>query len=238
MYTIKREVSASNVNKFGNLHLHDAFNFMLDICAFHMDNIKVLKDFFIKNNFSVFLKAAQIDIIKTPVYGDKLSITDEIYSGKGIYGLRGITIKNDINEICYKAHLTGVFVNIETGTPIKLTDEIINDSEVNENKINMDILPRKILINSNKIKKVEKIVIPQSFIDMNKHMNSSYYLRLAEDILNEEFDYNRIRIEYKMQVKQNCTIRIELLDCDNPCVCIYEDKENVHLATVEFSKYK
>ena len=140
------------------------------------------------------------------------------------------------NEICYKAHLTGVFVNLETGTPIKLTDEILDDPELNENKIDMDILPRKISVNSNNIKRSERIVIPQSFIDINQHMNSSYYLRVAEDILNEEFDYNRVRIEYKMQVKQGSTIRIELLDSDNPCVCIYEDKENVHLATVEFTK--
>ena len=99
----------------------------------------------------------------------------------------------------------------------------------------MEILPRKISI-SGDIKRVEKIVIPQSFIDMNKHMNSSYYLRLAEDILNEEFDYNRARIEYKMQAKQGNTIRIKLMDSENPCVCIYEDEENTHLATVEFSK--
>ena len=100
----------------------------------------------------------------------------------------------------------------------------------------MDILPRKISVNSNNIKRSERIVIPQSFIDINQHMNSSYYLRVAEDILNEEFDYNRVRIEYKMQVKQGSIIRIELLDSDNPCVCIYEDKENVHRATVEFTK--
>lgn len=236
MYTIKREISASNINKEGKIHLHDAFNFMLDICAFHMDEINVLSKFFVKNNYSVFLKAAQIDIIKTPAYREKLIITDEIYSGKGIYGLRGITIKNEKNEICYKAHLTGVFVNLETGTPIKLTDEILDDPELNENKIDMDILPRKISVNSNNIKRSERIVIPQSFIDINQHMNSSYYLRVAEDILNEEFDYNRVRIEYKMQVKQGSTIRIELLDSDNPCVCIYEDKENLHLATVEFTK--
>lgn len=236
MYTIKREISASNINKEGKIHLHEAFNFMLDICAFHMDEINVLSKFFVKNNYSVFLKAAQIDIIKTPTYREKLIITDEIYSGKGIYGLRGITIKNEKNEICYKAHLTGVFVNLETGTPIKLTDEILDNPELNENKIDMDILPRKISVNSNNIKRSEKIVIPQSFIDINQHMNSSYYLRVAEDILNEEFDYNRVRIEYKMQVKQGSTIRIELLDSDNPCVCIYEDKENVHLATVEFTK--
>ena len=236
MYTIKREISASNINKEGKIHLHEAFNFMLDICAFHMDEINVLSKFFVKNNYSVFLKAAQIDIIKTPAYREKLIITDEIYSGKGIYGLRGITIKNEKNEICYKAHLTGVFVNLETGTPIKLTDEILDDPELNENKIDMDILPRKISVNSNNIKRSERIVVPQSFIDINQHMNSSYYLRVAEDILNEEFDYNRVRIEYKMQVKQGSTIRIELLDSDNPCVCIYEDKENVHLATVEFTK--
>ena len=48
MYTIKREISASNVNKDGYLHLHEAFNFMLDICAFHMDEIKSLNDFFIE----------------------------------------------------------------------------------------------------------------------------------------------------------------------------------------------
>ena len=236
MYTIKREISASNINKEGKIHLHEAFNFMLDICAFHMDEINVLSKFFVKNNYSVFLKAGQIDIIKTPAYREKLIITDEIYSGKGIYGLRGITIKNEKNEICYKAHLTGVFVNLETGTPIKLTDEILDDPELNENKIDMDILPRKISVNSNNIKRSERIVIPQSFIDINQHMNSSYYLRVAEDILNEEFDYNRVRIEYKMQVKQGSTIRIELLDSDNPCVCIYEDKENLHLATVEFTK--
>ena len=236
MYTIKREISASNVNKDGYLHLHEAFNFMLDICAFHMDEIKSLNDFFIENNYSVFLKAAQIDIIKTPLYREKLIITDEIYSGKGIYGLRGITIKNGKDEICYKAHLTGVFVNMETGTPIKLTDEIINEPEINENKIDMDIMPRKILINSNNIKRVQKVVVPQSFIDMNKHMNSSYYLRVAEDILDEEFDYSRVRIEYKMQIKQGSKIRVELLDCKEPCVCIYEDKENIHLATVEFLK--
>ena len=235
MYTIKREISSSNVNKNGELHLHEAFNFMLDICAFHMDNIKILRDFFEQNGYSVFLKAAQIDILKTPTYSEKLIITDEIYSGKGIYGLRGVTVKNAQNEVYYKAHLTGVFVDMETGTPIKLTDEVINDAEICGNKIDMEILPRKISIRVN-IKRVEKIVIPQSFIDMNQHMNSSYYLRLAEDILNEEYDYNRVRIEYKMQVKQGSTVRIELMDSETPCVCIYEDKENTHLATVEFSK--
>lgn len=236
MYSIKRKISASNVNKDGKLHLHEAFNFMLDICAFHMENIEVLNDFFEKNGYAAFLKAAQIDIIKTPTYKENLTITDEIYSCKGIYGLRGITISNDKNELFYKAHLTGVFVNKETGTPIKLTDEIINDPEVNENKIDMEILSRKISASTNNIKQSENLVIPQSFIDMNKHMNSSYYLRIAEDILNENFDYNRVKIEYKMQVKQGSSVRIELLDCNNPCVCIYENSSNIHLATIEFSK--
>ena len=40
MYTIKREISSSNVNENGKLHLHEAFSFMLDICAFHMEDIK------------------------------------------------------------------------------------------------------------------------------------------------------------------------------------------------------
>ena len=61
------------------------------------------------------------------------------------------------------------------------------NGEINGEKIDMEILPRKISVCGG-IKRVEKFVIPQSFIDMNKHMNSSYYLRLAEDILNDSME--------------------------------------------------
>lgn len=235
MYTIKRQVSSTNVDKNNKLYLHEAFNFMLDICTFHMEDIDELNYYFTKNGYAAFLKAIQIDIIKIPEYREELIITDEIYSGKGIYGLRGIEIKNIHDEIFYKAHFTGVFVNKETGLPIKLPDEICQLAEINGQKLQMELEPRKINIPENNIKKTIFLDVPKTFIDINQHMNSTYYLRLAEDILDEDYNYKRVRIEYKMQVKQGEKIRVDLINSVKPCVCIYEDKDNTHLATIEFS---
>ncbi len=235
MFTIKRQVSSTNVDKNNKLYLHDAFGFMIDICTFHMEAIKELDDYFTKNGYAAFLKAIQIDIIKTPSYKENLIITDEIYSGKGIYGLRGLVVKNEQGEVFYNAHFTGVFVSKETGMPIKLTDEICQLEEINGKKIEMELEPRKINVPDVNVKRTMHLNVPKTFIDVNQHMNSTYYLRLAEDILDEDFEYKRVRIEYKMQVKQGKKIRVELLDSEKPCICIYAEEENVHLATIEFS---
>ncbi len=235
MFTIKRQISSTNVDKNNKLYLHEAFNFILDICAFHMEDIKELDDYFKQNGFAAFLKAAQIDIIKTPSYKEKLIIEDEIYSGKGIYGLRGITIKNTLGEVLYKAHLTGVFVNVQSGAPIKLPNEIFEIDEFNDRKIDMELEPRKIDIPKGNIKKTLFLDVPKTFIDINQHVNSSYYLRLAQDILEDGFKYKRVRIEYKMQAKQGEKIKVELIEAERPCVCIWGDENNIQLATVEFS---
>jgi len=64
----------------------------------------------------------------------------------------------------------------------------------------MECLPRKIPVPPAGGEKMALFTVRPSHLDFNGHLTSPIYLAAAQDALPEDFDFNRVRIEFKKQI--------------------------------------
>lgn len=236
MYTTHRTVAISDTDAQAQLKSGAAADFMIECCSFQMDAEKKFAEYMHQNGLAVFLASRQMDIIRRPLYGEKLIVKTSVYDCMSIFGSRNTVIYDAHGKICYMCHAEGVFVDVSNGRPVKLPPEI-RDSITVDAKLEMDYMPRKIAIPSSGQSRIaEPFRVKRFHLDANRHMNSSRYIDEAEDLLEDDFNYDRIRVEYKVQAKRGEHISMEIYSSSKDVRVIVMRNEQGHTnAVAEFS---
>ncbi len=236
MFAIRRQVSSSDADSSGKAYLHAVMNYMLDVCFFHQEALAGFRQYFRDNGFGIFLLSWQADILDMPRFGEKLSIEDSIYDVESIYGKRVIEARDESRRLRLICHGIGVFVDLKTGRPVKRPAEFRQLVDLDP-QLPMDIQPRRIALPEGTPDSTFELAVPRSFIDLNGHMNSDNYIRLADDLLPAEFAYDRLRVEYRMQAKQGEKIRFERISAaDRYFVRVVSGENSTLLTALEFSR--
>lgn len=211
MYRIRREVGNSHVDSDGKLTLGAAVDFMQDCSGFQLDSEKELSEYFRNNNVTMFLISRQINLHKPVMYGERVDIITTIYQLKNSYGFRNTNIYDEEGNVRISSYAGGAFVDLAQGKATTVPKELLADFQLEEKFKGMDYLPRKIrLPNNSEPEKMDAVKVRGYHIDKNRHMNNSAYLRIAQEYLDEDFNFNTVRIEYKTAAKKG--------DMITPCV--------------------
>lgn len=217
MFSLEDNVTASKTGKDGRLKLVSFIDLMQDCSQLWLSSESVFENYFKENNLSQLLASRQIDILRVPQYGEKLTTTTSIFECQNLYGYRNTVIYDQQNKPCALSWSMGAFVSLETGRMTKVPTEILNTVK-NDEKVEMEYLERKIIISDNsKFRDFPVFDVLRNDIDMNKHMNNAQYVRLAVECLPEYFKPKRLRIEYKLPAK--------LGDKIYPCVSTENDQK-------------
>lgn len=200
MFEIKKTVSCSDVGTNGELTLGSAIDFMQDCSMFQLNSLKALAEYFDKYNIGMYLASRQVDIIRTPVYGENLIIRTWIYDCKRAYGYRNTIVYDEDGCPCIISYAIGAFINLLTEKPYCMPDDIIKSAPLYD-KFPMEYLSRKIAIPKNEAIMANPMIVSKYHLDYNKHVNNAKYISIAEEYLPENFKTKRIRIEYKIPAK-------------------------------------
>lgn len=231
---MKTEIPFTKAGTDNCLKLHEAVGMMMDCCQFQEYQEKQFCDYLRTNGIAIFLFSIQIDILRRPEFREKVTTAVKIYGCKSIYGLRRLTMRDEADELCMIANATGAFFDIRQGKALKLdpADFGVSYDEAEP----MECLPRKIPIPKEEGRTGQPFLVTRSVLDPNGHLTSAMYFAIAEDALSSDIRYDRVRMEFKKQVKPGQTvIPVLFTTAESKTIVDLQDEEGFSCAVAEFS---
>ena len=94
----------------------------------------------------------------------------------------------------------GAFVDKSNGK-LKRVDDATIDSMTLEPQLEMNYKDRRIILPKEGGEILDPIKVLRADIDYNKHLNNANYIRMAMELLPEDFEVKGLRVEYRVPAK-------------------------------------
>ena len=200
MYSLKYKVTTSTCDSEGRLKLYSALQMMQDCSEMWIDSEPGVKQYFAQQNMAQLLATRQVEIVRTPEYKEELTVTSTVYGMKPMFGFRNTFIYDAEGRPCYKTWSMGAFVDRQTGK-LKRVDEATIASMTLEPQLEMNYKDRRIMLPKTDGQPLEPVKVLRADIDYNRHMNNANYVRVAMELLPEDFTMRGLRVEYRVAAK-------------------------------------
>jgi len=141
-----------------------------------------------------------VEVIRVPEYKEELTVTSTVYGMKPMFGFRNTFIYDAEGKPCYKTWSMGAFVDKSTGKLKRVDDATIASMSL-EPQLEMSYKDRRIILPKEGGKTLDPIRVLRADIDYNKHMNNANYVRVAMELLPEDFKVSGLRVEYRVAAK-------------------------------------
>ena len=257
MYSLKYKVTTSTCDSEGKLKLYSALQMMQDCSEMWIDSEPGVKQYFTEQNMAQLLATRQVEIVRVPEYKEELTVTTSVYGMKPMFGFRNTFIYDAQGKPCYKTWSMGAFVDKAAGK-LKRVDEATIQSMKLEPQLEMNYKDRRIILPKgrsseshpslledgrvatelDKVKDggevLEPIKVLRADIDYNKHLNNANYVRMAMELLPEDFVVSGLRVEYRVAAKLGDFLTPTIYRHDNVIIVSLSIGEEVS-AIIEFS---
>jgi len=200
MYSLKYKVTTSTCDSDGRLKLYSALQMMQDCSEMWIDSEPGVKQYFTEQNMAQLLAFRQVEIIRVPNYKEELTVTTSVYGMKPMFGFRNTFIRDAAGQPCYKTWSMGAFVDLANGK-LKRVDDATIASMTLEPQLEMTYRDRRIILPKEEGETLEPIKVLRADIDYNKHMNNANYVRMAMELLPDDFVVKGLRVEYRVAAK-------------------------------------
>lgn len=165
-----------------------------------IDSEPDVKQYFTKQNMAQLLATRQVEILRVPEYKENLTVTTSIYGMKPMFGFRNTFIYDSEGKPCYRTWSMGAFVDKAAGK-LKRVDDATIASLTLEPQLEMNYKDRRIILPREVGETLEPIKVLRADIDYNKHVNNANYVRMAMELLPENFKVQGLRVEYRVAAK-------------------------------------
>ena len=221
MYSLTYKVTTSTCDSEGKLKLYSALQMMQDCSEMWIDSEPEVKNYFLQQNMAQLLATRQVEIIRVPDYKEELTVTTSVY----VYDAQG--------KPCYKTWSMGAFVDKAAGK-LKRVDDTTIQSMTLEPQLEMSYKDRRIILPKDGGEVLEPIKVLRADIDYNKHLNNANYVRMAMELLPENFVVNGLRVEYRVAAKLGEMLVPTIYRHDNVIIISLSISEDIS-AIIEFS---
>ena len=201
MYTLNYKVTTSCCDSEGKLKLYSALQMMQDCSEMWIDSEPTARKFFSDNNMTQLLATRQVEVVRVPRFKEDLTVTTSIYEVLPMYGFRNTFIRDAQGQPCYRTWSMGAFVDLATGKLARLSDDAIASLTL-EDKQEMNYRGRRIILPKQDGTVLESVQVMRADIDYNHHMNNANYVRIAMELLPEDFEVKDMRVEYRIAARQ------------------------------------
>ena len=233
MYSLKYKVTTSTCDSEGRLKIFSALQMMQDCSEMWIDSEPAVKQYFTEQNMAQLLATRQVEIVRVPEYKEELTVTTSVYGMKPMFGFRNTFIYDAQGKPCYKTWSMGAFVDKAAGK-LKRVDDATIQSMTLDPKLDMDYKDRRIILPKDGGEVLEPIKVRRADIDYNKHLNNANYVRIAMELLPEDFVVSGLRVEYRVAAKLGDMLVPTIYRHDNAIIISLSIGEEVS-AIIEFS---
>lgn len=200
MYSLKYQVTTSTCDSEGRLKLYSALQMMQDCSEMWIDSEPGVQQFFTEQNMAQLLASRQVEIIRVPQFKEELTVTTSVYGMKPMFGFRNTFIYDAQGRPCYRTWSMGAFVDKSNGK-LKRVDEATISSMTLEPQLEMTYRDRRIILPKEPGQTLDPVRVLRADIDYNKHMNNANYVRIAMELLPDDFQVKGLRVEYRVAAK-------------------------------------
>ena len=186
-----------------------------------------------RSDMAQLLATRQVEIIRVPDYKEELTVTTSVYGMKPMFGFRNTFIYDAQGKPCYKTWSMGAFVDKAAGK-LKRVDDTTIQSMTLEPQLEMSYKDRRIILPKDGGEVLEPIKVLRADIDYNKHLNNANYVRMAMELLPENFVVNGLRVEYRVAAKLGEMLVPTIYRHDNVIIISLSISEDIS-AIIEFS---
>ena len=165
-----------------------------------IDSEPGVKQYFTEQNMAQLLATRQVEIIRVPEYKENLTVTTSVYGMKPMFGFRNTFIYDAEGNPCYKTWSMGAFVD-KTAGKLKRVDDATMASMTLEPQLEMTYKDRRIILPKMGGEVLDPNKVLRADIDYNRHMNNANYVRVAMELLPEDFEVKGLRVEYRVAAK-------------------------------------
>ena len=165
-----------------------------------IDSEPGVKQYFAEQNMAQLLASRQVEVIRVPEYKEELTVTSTVYGMKPMFGFRNTFIYDAEGKPCYKTWSMGAFVDKSNGK-LKRVDDATIASMTLEPQLEMNYKDRRIILPKERGETLDPIRVLRADIDYNKHLNNANYIRMAMELLPEDFEVKGLRVEYRVPAK-------------------------------------
>ena len=170
-----------------------------------IDSEPGVKQYFTEQNMAQLLATRQVEVVRVPEYKEELTVTTSVYGMKPMFGFRNTFIYDAQGNPCYKTWSMGAFVDKVAGK-LKRVDNATIASMNLEPQLEMNYKDRRIILPKEDGTLLAPIKVLRADIDYNKHLNNANYVRMAMELLPEDFEVKGLRVEYRVAAKYGDTL--------------------------------
>lgn len=181
---------------------------------------------------SWILLSWKVELKQRPLVNDTLTVRTWSRCIDKFYAFRDFEVKNQYDEIICIATSKWVFIDIDKGKLVKVSDEVAQKykPEIDYKVFEEHDLP-KLKEPQEQLSKIN-FKITRNLIDINKHLHNIYYLDIAKEALPEEIgisnELNYFEIMYKKEIKLGDTVKaIYTKENDYHYVIIKSEDESI-----------
>ena len=200
MYSLIYKVTTSTCDSEGKLKLYSALQMMQDCSEMWIDSEPQVMDYFARENMAQLLASRQVEIVRVPDFKEELTVTTSVYGMKPMFGFRNTFIYDAEGKPCYRTWSMGAFVDKANGK-LKRVDDTVAGSLLIEPQLEMNYKDRRIILPKTEGEVLEPVKVMRADIDYNKHLNNANYVRMAMELLPEDFEIKGLRVEYRVAAK-------------------------------------
>ena len=233
MYTLNYKVTTSTCDSEGRLKLYSALQMMQDCSEMWIDSEPEVKAYFARENMAQLLASRQVEVLRVPSFKEELTVTTSVYEMKPMFGFRNTFIYDADGRPCYRIWSMGAFVDKATGK-LKRVDDAVASTLLIEPQLEMNYRDRRIILTKGGGEAFAPIKVMRADIDYNRHVNNANYIRMAMELLPEDFEIKELRVEYRVAAKLGDTLTPTMYHIDDGFVIALSIGSEVS-AIVEFS---
>ncbi len=234
-YSFENKIRFSETADREKLSVGNIIDYMQDCTNYHSESLGVGIGYQIRTGRAWILNSWQIRINGDIRLGDTVRTTTWPCGFDKVFGYRNFTMANadQPEDFLVEAESTWIIMDVEKGRIAKIQQE---DTEryVCEPSLSEDLKKTKILPGTEYTEQTSYIVRRYQ-LDINGHMNNSWYVKIAEEYVPQDRKITFVRVEYKKSARLGDEIIPFVYDDDFRCLVELRDRDGSIYAVAEFS---
>ncbi|MCR4786981.1 MAG: acyl-[acyl-carrier-protein] thioesterase [Lachnospiraceae bacterium] len=233
MFTFDSIVRYSEVDHREKLNILGVLNYFQDCSTLQSESlgagVKALHD----KNLVWVISTWQIDVLRYPELGEKITIGTFPYKFKGFFGMRNFLIKDQKGDTVAMGDTLWTLLDYKEGKPARVTEDVLKGF-VMEEPLPMEKTRGKIMIPDD-IRACDPIKVRQHHLDANMHVNNGKYVEMIMDELGFT-DPKRLRVEYRKQERLDEILTPYIYEDEEKTVAMIKDSSGETSTVMEFTK--
>ena len=234
MHTYNVEVVVSHVGPDCLMRPYEIVRIMQDASLQWLNTEPTMHAWMKENDILMVVTSRQVDILRQPKLDEKLQVRTSVYNYRSFLGYRNTCVYDEQGQPVAQCWCMGAWVDTNTGKATRVPQQVV-DSLVMDDEVPMEKLSHKVKPPACAPVEAPAFTVRRSETDLYGHVNNMRYVRMAWELLPEDFTVHRMRIEHKGQALPGEVIAPLVYTEDGKCTVALNAADGSLFTIVEFS---